>query len=95
MVRDIPDSQHELRDERSTGCVIDLLQQHGFQKRELLKPDGMAYVNQQFLEANLLRSGVRGNLLAHDVRPLATQAGFEQFGFEAQSPGKTLQDTRD
>lgn len=77
---EVSDSQDQIRHSLVAGGSIDLLQQRGFEERQLLEPHRVVDEDIQFLEPNLIGPRVCGDLVAHDLGPLTAQPQFEQLG---------------
>ena len=55
------------------------------EKGELLQPDQVVHEDVEFLEADLVGGVcVRGDRLAHDLRPMASQARLDELALQTQ-----------
>lgn len=85
-------TKDDILDTVAAACTFDVGKKGGFQKHKLLEPDRIGNHQMQFFETDVSRPRVRGQGFSYDVAPLTLQAKFKEFGFEAQSLGKSVQD---
>lgn len=85
-------TKDDILDTVAAACTFDVGKEGGFQERKLLEPDRIGNHQMQFVETDLSWPRVRGQGFSYNVAPLTLQAKFKEFGFEAQSLGKSVQD---
>ena len=80
--RDSPNAEHEVHQKWLSSLLVDLLEEHGLQKDQLLKPDGVLGEQVELFKTDVLWAGVGGDSVSNDPGPAGTKAELEDFDLQ-------------
>ena len=93
--RDRPNSKHEVHQKRLSSLLVDLLEEHGLQKDQLLKPDGVLGEQVELFKADVLWAGTGADSVSNDGGPARTKAELEDFDLQPVAARDLVERTTD